>query len=108
MVASEEAVKEHNLTPLARIVGYGVAGCEPKLWGLDQCHLFRQCWKRLELAWGKLTRWRSMRHLQHRHSPARRPWTSPWRSSTPVEELSRWATPLQPPDHESLPTLFTS
>jgi len=34
MVASEEAVKEHNLTPLARIVGYGVAGCEPTIMGI--------------------------------------------------------------------------
>merc|ERR1711913_69662 len=28
------AVKEHNLTPLARIVGYGVAGCEPTIMGI--------------------------------------------------------------------------
>merc|ERR1712060_734054 len=34
MMASEEAVKEHNLTPLARIVGYGVAGCEPTIMGI--------------------------------------------------------------------------
>jgi len=34
MIASEEAVKEHNLTPLARIVGYGVAGCEPTIMGI--------------------------------------------------------------------------
>ena len=27
-----------------------------QLWGLDQCHLSRQCWKRLEWAWGKLIR----------------------------------------------------
>lgn len=34
VLASEEAVKEHNLTPLARIVGYGLAGCEPTLMGI--------------------------------------------------------------------------
>lgn len=34
MVASEEAVKEFGLTPLARIVGYGVAGCEPSIMGI--------------------------------------------------------------------------
>merc|ERR1711923_90413 len=34
MIASEEAVKEHDLTPLARIVGYGVAGCEPTIMGI--------------------------------------------------------------------------
>ena len=31
---SEEAVKANNLTPLARIVGYGVAGCEPTIMGI--------------------------------------------------------------------------
>jgi acetyl-CoA acyltransferase 2 len=31
---SEEAVLKHKLTPLARIVGYGVAGCEPTIMGI--------------------------------------------------------------------------
>jgi len=34
MIASEEAVAEQGLTPLARIVGYGVAGCEPTIMGI--------------------------------------------------------------------------
>jgi len=34
MLASEEAVSKHGLTPLARIVGYGVAGCEPTIMGI--------------------------------------------------------------------------
>jgi len=34
IIASEEAVKANNLTPLARIVGYGVAGCEPTIMGI--------------------------------------------------------------------------
>jgi len=34
IIASEEAVSKHNLTPLARIVGYGVAGCEPTIMGI--------------------------------------------------------------------------
>ena len=33
-VSSEEAVAKHGLTPLARIVGYGVAGCEPTIMGI--------------------------------------------------------------------------
>ena len=33
ILASEEAVKQHNLTPLARIVGYGLSGCEPTIMG---------------------------------------------------------------------------
>jgi len=34
ILASEEAVTKHGLTPLARIVGYGVAGCEPTIMGI--------------------------------------------------------------------------
>jgi len=34
IVASEAAVKQHGLTPLARIVGYGLAGCEPTIMGI--------------------------------------------------------------------------
>jgi acetyl-CoA acyltransferase 2 len=34
IIHSEEAVLKHKLTPLARIVGYGVAGCEPTIMGI--------------------------------------------------------------------------
>jgi acetyl-CoA acyltransferase 2 len=34
IVASEEAVKEHNLKPLCRLVSYGVVGCDPKIMGI--------------------------------------------------------------------------
>merc|ERR1711970_1061973 len=34
LIASEEAVAKHNLTPLARIVGYGVSGCDPTIMGI--------------------------------------------------------------------------
>lgn len=34
LVASEEAIKRYNLTPLAEIVGYGQAGVDPKIMGL--------------------------------------------------------------------------
>jgi len=34
LLASEEAVKEHNLQPLARLVSYGIAGCEPTIMGI--------------------------------------------------------------------------
>jgi len=33
VLASEEAVNKHGLKPLARIVGYGIAGCEPSIMG---------------------------------------------------------------------------
>ncbi|PVD34208.1 hypothetical protein C0Q70_05474 [Pomacea canaliculata] len=34
VLASEAAVKTYNLTPLARLVSYGIAGCDPKIMGI--------------------------------------------------------------------------
>lgn len=34
LLASEEAVKQHNLTPLARLVGYSSVGVEPSIMGI--------------------------------------------------------------------------
>lgn len=34
ILASEEAVKEHQLTPLARLVSFNVVGCEPSQMGI--------------------------------------------------------------------------
>lgn len=34
LVASEAAVKEHGLTPMARIIGYAQAGVDPKIMGI--------------------------------------------------------------------------
>jgi len=34
IIASEEAVAKHGLTPLARVVGYGIAGCDPSIMGI--------------------------------------------------------------------------
>lgn len=34
LIASEEACKRLNLSPLARIVGYGAAGCDPTIMGI--------------------------------------------------------------------------
>lgn len=34
IVASEQAVKEHNLTPLCRLVSWGVVGCDPSMMGI--------------------------------------------------------------------------
>lgn len=34
IVASEEAIKQHNLKPLARIVSYGITACEPEIMGI--------------------------------------------------------------------------
>ncbi|ESO88343.1 hypothetical protein LOTGIDRAFT_219437 [Lottia gigantea] len=34
ILASEAAVKKHNLTPLARLVSYGISGCDPSIMGI--------------------------------------------------------------------------
>jgi acetyl-CoA acyltransferase 2 len=34
ILASEEACTKHNLKPLARVVGYGIAGCDPHIMGI--------------------------------------------------------------------------
>ncbi|KAK7098743.1 3-ketoacyl-CoA thiolase, mitochondrial-like [Littorina saxatilis] len=34
VLASEAAVKANNLTPLARLVSYGISGCDPKIMGI--------------------------------------------------------------------------
>jgi acetyl-CoA acyltransferase 2 len=42
IVASEAAVKAHNLQPLARIVGYGIAGCDPTIMGIGPVPAIRK------------------------------------------------------------------
>lgn len=45
ILASEEAVKEHNLTPLARLVGYGISGCAPEIMGIGPAPAIRKLLK---------------------------------------------------------------
>ena len=42
IVASEEACKEHDLAPLAKIVSYGVSGVEPSLMGIGPCPAIKE------------------------------------------------------------------
>ena len=41
IVASEEAVKKHSLTPLARLVDYSVAGVDPTIMGIGPVYAIR-------------------------------------------------------------------
>lgn len=43
VIASEDALKEHKLTPLARIVAYHVSGCDPSIMGIGEGH-HQCCW----------------------------------------------------------------
>lgn len=45
IVATEEACKTHNLTPLARVAGYAVAGCDPHIMGIGPVPAIRSMLK---------------------------------------------------------------
>ncbi len=36
VIASEDALKAHKLTPLARIVAYHISGCDPSIMGIGE------------------------------------------------------------------------
>lgn len=45
VVASEEAVKEHGLKPLARIVGFSIVGVDPTIMGIGPSPAIKQLLK---------------------------------------------------------------
>lgn len=49
LVASEDAVKKHNMKPLARIVGSAVAGVEPRIMGIGPVYASRKVLERTGL-----------------------------------------------------------
>ena len=49
VVASEEAVKKHNLMPLARLVGYSVAGVDPTIMGIGPVYAIRDLLQKANL-----------------------------------------------------------
>jgi acetyl-CoA acyltransferase 2 len=50
IVASEQAVKEHNLTPLCRLVSYGIVGCDPTIMGIGPVPAIQQSLARANLS----------------------------------------------------------
>ena len=46
LLASEEAVKQHNLKPLARLVSYGITGCDPTIMGIGPVEAIKQALQR--------------------------------------------------------------
>ncbi|KAJ6662951.1 hypothetical protein lerEdw1_010772, partial [Lerista edwardsae] len=50
IIASEEAVKKHSLTPLARIVAYHSAGCDPNIMGIGPVAAITEALKKAGLS----------------------------------------------------------
>ena len=56
IVASEEAVNQHNLKPIARIVSYGITGCDPSIMGIGPVTAIQQALKRAGVALDQVDR----------------------------------------------------
>ncbi|PIA16959.1 thiolase [Coemansia reversa NRRL 1564] len=54
IVASEDAVKKHNITPMARIVSYHVVGVEPGIMGIGPVDAIRGALAKAELSLGQM------------------------------------------------------
>ena len=54
MVCSEEALAKHNLTPLARLVGYSVAGVDPSIMGIGPVDAIRKLLKYTNMTLDKI------------------------------------------------------
>ena len=49
IVASEQAVKDYNLEPLATVCSHGITGCQPTIMGLGPVEAIRQALQRSNL-----------------------------------------------------------
>jgi acetyl-CoA acyltransferase 2 len=56
IVASEQAVVEHNLTPLCRLVSYGVVGCDPTMMGIGPVPAIQQALSRADISLSQVDR----------------------------------------------------
>lgn len=56
ILASEEAVNQHNLKPLARLVSYGVTGCDPTIMGIGPVEAIKQALQKGGLSLGDMDR----------------------------------------------------
>ncbi|XP_006627237.1 3-ketoacyl-CoA thiolase, mitochondrial [Lepisosteus oculatus] len=50
VIASEEALKQHKLTPLARLVAYHVSGCDPNIMGIGPVPAITEALKKAGLS----------------------------------------------------------
>ncbi|MBK1735148.1 acetyl-CoA acetyltransferase [Halorhodospira abdelmalekii] len=57
LVADEQAVAQHGLTPMARLVAYGVGGVEPGMFGIGPVPAVKQCLQRAGWSVDDVERW---------------------------------------------------
>lgn len=56
VLATEEAVRQHNLKPMARLLSWGVVGVPPEIMGIGPAPAIRQALKRADLSLSDLDR----------------------------------------------------
>jgi acetyl-CoA acyltransferase 2 len=56
ILASEAAVAQHNWTPLARVVSYGITGCDPKIMGIGPVTAIQQALRKANLTLHQMDR----------------------------------------------------
>nr|HET6903885.1 acetyl-CoA C-acetyltransferase [Ktedonobacteraceae bacterium] len=56
ILATEEAVRQHNLKPMARLLSWGVVGVPPEIMGIGPAPAIRQALKRADLSLSDLDR----------------------------------------------------
>ena len=56
VVASEHAVEKYKLQPLARLVSYGITGCDPTIMGIGPVSAIRQALQRSNVAMSQVDR----------------------------------------------------
>lgn len=54
ILASEHAVTAHNLVPLARLVGWNITGCDPKIMGIGPVDAIKGLMKKMHLDLDKI------------------------------------------------------
>jgi acetyl-CoA acyltransferase len=54
LLASKEAIAQHNLSPLAKIIGMGVSGCEPRIMGIGPVEASKKALQNAKLSLDKI------------------------------------------------------
>lgn len=50
VLASEEAIRQHNLTPLAKLVNYSITGVDPTIMGIGPVYAIRDLLRKMNMS----------------------------------------------------------